>query len=52
MDNKNNRRKKITPAFVTYALADKVKTSPESKTTQPSEEAVIEAKNWVDHVAL
>ena len=40
---------KIIPLHTTYALADVDQVSAESGTTIPTEEGVIEAKNWVDH---
>ena len=38
----------IKPLFQTFSLADVEQTSPESSTSIPSEQAVIDAKEWVD----
>jgi len=47
---KRNQRKKnqIEPLFQTLSIADVEHVSPESGTSIPSEQAVIDAKDWVD----
>ena len=47
---KRKARKKdmLEPLFQTLSIADVEKVSPESGTSIPSEQAVIDAKNWVD----
>jgi len=43
------KRKETQSPFATYAVADPQEESPESGTTIPSEIAVEDAKDWVDH---
>ena len=39
-------KKKIPPAYITYALADREKVDPETNTTTPSIENVEEMRKW------
>lgn len=45
MDQEKDKKKHIPP-YATFALADPETRDPETK---PSEDAVAEAKDWVDH---
>jgi len=45
---KERKKNQIEPLFQTLSIADVEHVSPESGTSIPSEQAVIDAKNWVD----
>ena len=42
------KKDQVEPLFQTLSIADVEKVSPKSGTSIPSEQAVIDAKNWVD----
>jgi len=48
--NKRNqwREEKVEPLFQTLSIADVEEISTESGTSIPSEQAVIDAKDWID----
>ena len=45
---KPRKKDQIEPLFQTLSIADVQEVSPESGTSIPSEQAVINAKDWVD----
>ena len=45
---KPRKKDQIEPLFQTLSIADVEQISPQSGTTIPSEQAVINAKDWVD----
>lgn len=49
MESKNNLQKDFVPVFETMAILDETESTPVTNIAIPSEEAVKDAKDWVDH---